>query len=529
MVFTRLTFPLTFETTFSLTDFVLQPFGISSSVSKSNISIPEVTSSFQTTSVIRLDDAYQDEMPISHDIGEIESTTLLFDDWQFISWILGVSLFGAFFICNYWKSHQKIRCAIPIHNDVLDRWKSAHQLKRPIQILTSDQITTPVTVGILKPKIIVPVEMDCSQNLHYMLEHEFYHIKRWDALWKVLMITIACLHWFNPLVWVMCILANRDLEISCDGWVMNKFGKNNKKTYASILIKMAEQRNEFVPFYNGFAKHAVEERIESIMSTKKITWISIGVAAVIISVLSLNAFATLAEYEEDAYEFDEASLMEEEVEEYLDVNRGGMTFSCERPFDELSAEEQAQYLIELQSEATDWCERPLAELSIEEQAEALNKIRSQNRERHESQMEELPAELLESVPNSFTINSHYENELQPFVLTAEDASDYFIDWVLIWHYERLNDIPLIDFEGTRFELTFFNNDEQEEPILIEYLDVTDFKNDQNELHRQTRLVHQYLWSGTVYAPESDEVIATFVMSACGQGFWEVTIKGQDLG
>jgi len=298
IVLIRLIFPFSLETTFSLTDFMLRPFGINTSVSVPNVSALTSTPSF---------------LLMSYDTGEIESTVQPSIDWLFISWILGVSLFVAFFIFNYWKSHQKISCAIPIQDEVLNRWKSEHQLKRPIQILTSDKITTPLTIGILKPKIVIPVEMDPSEksNFEYILEHEFHHIKRWDALWKILTIGIACLHWFNPLVWVMCILANRDLEISCDGWVMKKFGKNNKKVYACILIKMAEQKGEFVPFYSGFAKHAVEERIESIMKTKKATWTCVGVAALLIGVLTLNAFATSADDNEEFYEL-EVDLIEPE-------------------------------------------------------------------------------------------------------------------------------------------------------------------------------------------------------------------------
>ena len=291
IVLIRLTIPFSLETKFSLTDFMLQPFGISTSVSNSvsspNISTPETTPAFFL-------------MPYNQ--SENITTTRPSSNWLFISWLLGISLFAAFFTFNYWKSHQKIRHAIPIQNDVLTTWKSKHQLKREVQILTSDKITTPLTVGILKPKIILPVEMLSSviSNLDYMLEHEFYHIKRWDALWKVLTISIACFHWFNPLVWAMCILANRDLEISCDGWVTRKFEKQDKKMYAYMLVEMAEQRSEFTLFCSGFAKHAIEERIESIMKTNKTTWIGISVAALLIGVLALNAFATPADYESEA-------------------------------------------------------------------------------------------------------------------------------------------------------------------------------------------------------------------------------------
>ena len=48
-------------------------------------------------------------------------------------------------------------------------------------------------------------------RLAFVLTHEMAHIRRFDALSKLLLAAAACLHWFNPLVWVMLVLANRDL------------------------------------------------------------------------------------------------------------------------------------------------------------------------------------------------------------------------------------------------------------------------------------------------------------------------------
>ena len=53
-------------------------------------------------------------------------------------------------------------------------------------------------------------------QLRYVLEHEYVHIRRLDMLTKLIMIAAVCIHWFNPLVWVMYILFNRDLELSCE-------------------------------------------------------------------------------------------------------------------------------------------------------------------------------------------------------------------------------------------------------------------------------------------------------------------------
>ncbi|MFQ7454207.1 MAG: M56 family metallopeptidase [Flavonifractor plautii] len=78
----------------------------------------------------------------------------------------------------------------------------------------------------LRPVILLPKTLDRSDvsRLAFVLTHEMAHIRRFDALSKLLLAAAACLHWFNPLVWVMLVLANRDLELSCDAAVVRLYG-----------------------------------------------------------------------------------------------------------------------------------------------------------------------------------------------------------------------------------------------------------------------------------------------------------------
>lgn len=68
----------------------------------------------------------------------------------------------------------------------------------------------------------------------------------------------------------MYILANRDIELSCDETVVHSFGEAIKSVYASALIEMEEKKSHFSPLVNNFSKNSIEERIVSIMKLKKI-------------------------------------------------------------------------------------------------------------------------------------------------------------------------------------------------------------------------------------------------------------------
>ena len=222
-------------------------------------------------------------------------------------WFAGTFVVFIFFAVIFIKNHRTLRCAIRIRNNAfLAQWLEEYRLLRPISILQSDKITTPLAVGLIKPRIILPKCMDLSntQLLHHVLHHEYYHIKRFDALWKILLTIALCIYWLNPLVWVMYILANRDLELTCDEMVLRHFGEETKTTYAYSIISMAEQRSRYALLYNGFSKNAAEERIISIMKNKKSSLLSVFISAILICVLTFGTLAVLAANTERDVDFD---------------------------------------------------------------------------------------------------------------------------------------------------------------------------------------------------------------------------------
>lgn len=201
-------------------------------------------------------------------------------------WIAGIILFAAFFTISFLRWYREIRTAIPVKDkDLINKWLSEQKIKRKVRFLISDKITTPLTYGILKPRIILPKTMDFENELQlrYVLTHELIHIKRFDALWKLLMISALCLHWFNPLAWVMVILMNRDFEIACDEKVIRLYGETTRSAYALSLIRMAETKSKFTPVYSSFSKNATEERIVSIMKFKKSSLMTLVLAFVLVA------------------------------------------------------------------------------------------------------------------------------------------------------------------------------------------------------------------------------------------------------
>ena len=223
-----------------------------------------------------------------------DSITNAVSTWTVV-WAAGVLVCAVFFSLAYWKCRKEFQTSIPVGNDFTENWLSVHQQGRRISIRQSGRFSAPLTYGVLHPVILMPTstKWENTDSLAYVLAHEYVHIRRFDSIRKLVLIVVLCVHWFNPLVWVMYILANRDIELSCDEAVVRFFGENTKAAYARALISMEETRSGLTPLCNNFSKNAIEERITAIMKIKKTTVFSLVLAGFIV-VGTATAFATSA-------------------------------------------------------------------------------------------------------------------------------------------------------------------------------------------------------------------------------------------
>lgn len=214
--------------------------------------------------------------------------------WMVV-WGMGAILCALYFVISYLNYRRGFMDSLPVENAFAAEWLAGRQLKRHIEIRQSNRIKAPLTYGFLHPVILMPKHTDWSdtQKLQYVLQHEYVHILRFDTATKILLAGALCMHWFNPLVWAMYLLANRDLELSCDESVVRSFGATIKSAYALALISMEEQKSGFIPFCNNFSKNAIEERIKAIMKMKKTSAMAV-LAAFALIVAVTASFATSA-------------------------------------------------------------------------------------------------------------------------------------------------------------------------------------------------------------------------------------------
>ena len=199
-------------------------------------------------------------------------------------WMVGAVVLVVVFAILLAKNYRALRAAVPVEDRaVITNWREEYRLLRPLAIVRSDKVSSPASIGILRPRIIFPqgMDLDNEQLVRYILVHEYVHIRRFDTLWKLLALCAVCVHWFNPLVWVMLVLLSRDLELSCDEMVLRHFGWTERASYAHSLIDMAERGRPFSFMHSYFSKNAAEERIIAIMKYKKTSLLAVVLALVL--------------------------------------------------------------------------------------------------------------------------------------------------------------------------------------------------------------------------------------------------------
>lgn len=147
-------------------------------------------------------------------------------------------------------------------------------------IYRSDMLLSPVLMGIIHPRIILPKSLDVdSTEAQMVLAHENVHRRRLDNLWRVLAILIACVHWFNPLVWIMLKAFLTDMEQSCDESVLRTghFDPDDRKAYARALLRFAESNRVYVS--SAFGQSGVKVRIISVLNYQRMTIIGTIISA----------------------------------------------------------------------------------------------------------------------------------------------------------------------------------------------------------------------------------------------------------
>ncbi|MCR5576672.1 MAG: right-handed parallel beta-helix repeat-containing protein [Oscillospiraceae bacterium] len=133
-------------------------------------------------------------------------------------------------------------------------------------------VKTPLSYGLIRPKIVLPDRDYDEELLTNILRHELTHYRRFDALYKWLAVAVLSTQWFNPLSYLIRRELDRSCELSCDEVLLRRMTRGEKQSYGKTLLSMAASASlpaGVVATTFATEKRDLKERLEQIMHYKK--------------------------------------------------------------------------------------------------------------------------------------------------------------------------------------------------------------------------------------------------------------------
>jgi beta-lactamase regulating signal transducer with metallopeptidase domain/Leucine-rich repeat (LRR) protein len=214
-------------------------------------------------------------------------------------WAAGIAL-G---IVSYAKSHlgarllakNSLSCVAVPWLETVNGIGKRLGLRTNVRIAFSRETASPLTLGWLKPTILLPAHCEGWPDAQRLavLVHEMSHIARRDVFWQNIARAAGILYWFHPLMWLALWRMRVERELACDDAVIN-FGER-PSNYASLLLEVAAAiTGRTRKLHGGVAmacRSSVERRIASILNPdqthtpvgRRASWAMFAAAACVVA------------------------------------------------------------------------------------------------------------------------------------------------------------------------------------------------------------------------------------------------------
>lgn len=172
------------------------------------------------------------------DLKDISATVLYYEVIIREIWLVGLAICALLILTRHFCGLREYRESLPVDNEYVRVWERKNRMMRKVEIRQSDKINSALTYGLFRPVVLLPkiTDWEDERKINYILTHEYVHIRKFDIVYKWLFAAVVCIHWFNPFVWIMYLLANRDIELACDETVVQKLGLNARASYAFMHV-----------------------------------------------------------------------------------------------------------------------------------------------------------------------------------------------------------------------------------------------------------------------------------------------------
>lgn len=120
--------------------------------------------------------------------------------------------------------------------------KARSGVRQTVELRENPLAPTPLSTGLRRPTVVLPVLPLSPEELHYLFLHELTHIRRKDLWVRFFAMLATAIHWYDPLAHLLNKAIKHISEQSCDERVSAPLDRAGRFAYGSVLLKLAADR-----------------------------------------------------------------------------------------------------------------------------------------------------------------------------------------------------------------------------------------------------------------------------------------------
>ena len=153
-------------------------------------------------------------------------------------WLAGAAFLFIWKLVSYQRFVQGLRTgslqALDADTDMQGILASVQRtmgIKKKVRLSRSERLASPVLLGVMRPRLVLPAHELEPKMLPYLFRHELTHVRRRDNLYKWLVQLVICIHWFNPAAHLLGKEVCRACELACDEAIIASLDAKEKRSY----------------------------------------------------------------------------------------------------------------------------------------------------------------------------------------------------------------------------------------------------------------------------------------------------------
>ena len=183
-------------------------------------------------------------------------------------WLLGVGLSGLRTALQLHGLHRLRATGLPLRqlHDRLGTLADRLGVTRPVALVESPAVRSPIVVGWLRPMILLPLGLATRMPpawLDAVLAHELAHVRRHDLALRLVQRTVEVLLFFHPVVWWLGAQLDQAREEACDDLVVDRLG--DPLAYARAITELEALQTAPAALAAGATEGHLMTRIRHIM------------------------------------------------------------------------------------------------------------------------------------------------------------------------------------------------------------------------------------------------------------------------